>query len=71
MGLPIFESPDLWDNVSDGEVIVVDGDEEWAKTSKNGATFPFKHLHPFMRELMDAGGLMNYLSRRQLAGSVK
>lgn len=71
MGLPIFESPDLWDDVSDGEVIVVDGDEEWAKTSKSGKTFPFKHIHPFMRELMDAGGLMNYLSRRQVAGSVK
>jgi 3-isopropylmalate/(R)-2-methylmalate dehydratase small subunit len=71
MGLPIFESPELWDNVSDGDPIVVDGDEEWVKTMKNGSTFHFKHIHPFMRELMDAGGLMSYLSRRRLEGSVK
>jgi len=71
MGLPIFESPELWDNVSDGDPIVVDGDEEWVKTMKNGSTFHFKHVHPFMRELMDAGGLMTYLSRRRLGGSVK
>lgn len=71
MGLPIFESPELCDNVSNGDVITVDGDEEWVKTMKNGSTFPFKHVPPFMRELMDAGGLMNFLSRRQLGGSVQ
>lgn len=71
MGLPIFESPELWDHVSNGDVITVDGDGEWVKTQKDGSTFPFKHIHPFMRELMDAGGLMNFLLRKQLGGSAK
>jgi 3-isopropylmalate/(R)-2-methylmalate dehydratase small subunit len=69
MGLPIFESPSLWDKVSDGDLIMVDSDEEWAKiVDKGPETFAFKRIHPFMRELMDAGGLMNFLSRRQQGG---
>ncbi len=69
MGLPIFESPSLWDKVADGDLLTVDSDEEWAKKPDNGSeTFPFKPIPPFMRELMNAGGLMNYLSKRQSGG---
>ena len=72
MGLPIFESPVLWDRVSNGDLITVDADEEWAKKVDNGSeTFPFKPIPPFMRELMNAGGLMNFLSRRQPGGMAK
>ena len=62
MALPIFESPELWDRVSTGDAIAVDGDEEWAKTN-DGSTFPFKQMHPFMRELMNDGGLMNHIAK--------
>lgn len=62
MGLPIFESPDLWDKVSEGDSLVVDGDDEYAKTV-DGTTFRFKPMHPFMRELMNAGGLMNHIAK--------
>jgi len=69
MGLPIFESPGLWDTVADGELLTVDSDEEWAKKPDNGSElFPFKSIPPFMRELMNAGGLMNYLSQKQSGG---
>jgi 3-isopropylmalate/(R)-2-methylmalate dehydratase small subunit len=70
MGLPIFESPDLWDRVSAGDSLVVDADAEWAKTN-DGSTFPFKKMHPFTRELMNAGGLMSFLSRKQCGGTTK
>jgi len=63
MGLPIFESPELWDRVSDGDSLVVDGDEEWVKTLKDGKTYSFKKLHPFMRQLMDDGGLMAHIAK--------
>jgi 3-isopropylmalate/(R)-2-methylmalate dehydratase small subunit len=62
MGLPIFESPDLWDRVKDGDSLVVDGDEEWAKTA-DGKAFPFRKMHPFMRELMTDGGLMAHIAK--------
>jgi 3-isopropylmalate/(R)-2-methylmalate dehydratase small subunit len=72
MGLPIFESPVLWDRVSDGDLITVDSDEEWAKKVDNGSeTFPLKPIPLFMRELMNAGGLMSFLSRRQPGGMAK
>ena len=64
MGLPIFESPDLWDRVANGDSLVVDGDEGWAKTS-DGSTFPFKKIHPFMRTLMTDGGLMAHLAKER------
>jgi 3-isopropylmalate/(R)-2-methylmalate dehydratase small subunit len=72
MGLPIFESPVLWDRVSDGDLITVDSDEEWARKEGNGSeTFTFKPIPPFMRELMNAGGLMSLLSRKHSGGMAK
>jgi len=72
MGLPIFESPVLWDRVSDGDLITVDADEEWAKKVDNGSEpFPLKPIPPFMRELMNAGGLMSFLSQRHCGGMAK
>jgi len=72
MGLPIFESPVLWDKVSDGDRITVDSDEEWARKEGNGPElFRFKPIPLFMRELMNAGGLMNLLSQRQSGGKAK
>jgi 3-isopropylmalate/(R)-2-methylmalate dehydratase small subunit len=62
MGLPIFESPDLWDRVVNGDSLEVDGEAEWAKTN-DGSIFPFKKMHPFMRELMNDGGLMAHIAK--------
>jgi 3-isopropylmalate/(R)-2-methylmalate dehydratase small subunit len=62
MGLPIFESPDLWDMVKDCDTLAVDGDEEWAKTC-DGKLYPFRKMHPFMRELMNDGGLMKHIAK--------
>ncbi len=72
MGLPIFESPILWDMVSNGDLVTVDADEEWARKAVNGSeTFPLKPIPPFMRELMNAGGLMSFLSQRHCGGRAK
>jgi 3-isopropylmalate/(R)-2-methylmalate dehydratase small subunit len=64
MGLPIFESPDLWDRVATGDSLVVNGDEGWAKTG-DGTIFPFKKIHSFMRALMNDGGLMAHLAKEK------
>lgn len=72
MGLPIFESPTLWDRVSNGDRITVNADEEWARIERNGGeTHRFKPIPPFMRELMNAGGLMQLLSQRQSGGDAR
>jgi 3-isopropylmalate/(R)-2-methylmalate dehydratase small subunit len=66
MGLPIFESRDLWERVSDGQEIEVDGDRGTIVVAKGDAV-PI-HVEPipsFMQELIEDGGLMKHLSKRR------
>jgi 3-isopropylmalate/(R)-2-methylmalate dehydratase small subunit len=65
MGLPIFESRELYDEVRDGQEIAVDGDEGWIR-STGGSAEPLKiqPIPPFMQELINAGGLMPYLTKK-------
>ena len=66
MGLPIFESPELYERVSEGREIEVDGDEGMIRIA-GAAEDPLKiqPIPPFMQELIQAGGLMPYLAKRQ------
>ena len=66
MGLPIFESEELWERVSDGQEIEVDGDRGTIMIVNNGAE-PI-HIEPipsFMQELIEDGGLMKHLSKKR------
>ena len=66
MGLPIFESGELWERVSDGQEIEVDGDSGAIKIVNNSAK-PI-HIEPipsFMQELIEDGGLMKHLSKKR------
>jgi len=66
MGLPIFESGELWERVSDGQEIEVDGDSGAIKIVNNSAK-PI-HIEPipsFMQELIKDGGLMKHLSKKR------
>ena len=66
MGLPIFESPDLHGRVSEGREIEVDGDEGWIRiVGAAGDPLKIQPIPPFMQELIDAGGLMPYLTKTQ------
>jgi 3-isopropylmalate/(R)-2-methylmalate dehydratase small subunit len=65
MGLPIFESEELWERVSDGQEIEVDGDRGAIMVVNNSAE-PI-HIEPipsFMQELIEDGGLMKHLSKK-------
>jgi 3-isopropylmalate/(R)-2-methylmalate dehydratase small subunit len=66
MGLPIFESRDLWAAVSDGREIEVDSDEGTI-TVVNSTAGPvhIQPIPPFMQELIRAGGLMKYISKKE------
>ena len=66
MGLPIFESGELWERVSDGQEIEVDGDSGAIMIVNNSAK-PI-HIEPipsFMQELIKDGGLMKHLSKKR------
>jgi 3-isopropylmalate/(R)-2-methylmalate dehydratase small subunit len=64
MGLPIFESPELWDLVTEGAEIEVDADSGLIRII-GGTTKPLRiqPIPPFMQELIADGGLMNHITK--------
>jgi 3-isopropylmalate/(R)-2-methylmalate dehydratase small subunit len=64
MGLPIFESRDLWEKVTGGAEIEVDADGGLIRIL-GGAAEPLRiqPVPPFMQELIADGGLMNHIAK--------
>lgn len=66
MGLPIFESADLWENISDGQEMEIDGDRGTIVViDSNMAPMRVQSIPPFMQELIADGGLMKHLSKKR------
>jgi len=66
MGLPIFESGELWERVSDGQEIEVDGDSGAIMIVNNSAkSIHIEPIPSFMQELIKDGGLMKHLSKKR------
>lgn len=59
MGLPIFELPQSAE-ISQGDEVTVDMDAGTVTNNSTGKTYNFTPIPPFMQELIDAGGLMNF-----------
>jgi len=67
IGLPIFESKDLWDKVSEGQEIEVDGDNGSIRIIDSCTAPLLIHpIPPFMQELIQDGGLMKHLTKKGL-----
>jgi 3-isopropylmalate dehydratase small subunit len=66
MGLPIFESADLWENISDGREVEIDGDRGTIVViDSDTAPMRVQSIPPFMQELIADGGLMKHLSKKR------
>ena len=66
MGLPIFESRDLYERATEGDRIEVDGDEGWIRISgSNLKPFRVQPIPPFMQALVEAGGLMKKIEKER------
>jgi len=61
MGLPIFECPEAVDGISKGDELEVDGQSGTIKNLTTGKTYQAQPIPPFMQQLIEAGGLMNYV----------
>jgi 3-isopropylmalate/(R)-2-methylmalate dehydratase small subunit len=59
MGLPIFELPQSAE-ISEGDEISVNMNEGTITNKSISKTYNFTPIPPFMQELIDAGGLMNF-----------
>jgi 3-isopropylmalate/(R)-2-methylmalate dehydratase small subunit len=64
VGLPLLDSPEVWDNVDEGEEIEIDLDSGEVGVLSRGATFRANAIPPFMQELIRDGGLMNHIAKR-------
>ncbi len=64
MGLPIFESVDAVDGISEGDEIEIAMGSGLIRNKTTGKEFQAAPIPPFMQELIDAGGLMEYVKKK-------
>lgn len=67
MGLPILDCPEAVDGIGDGDEIEVNLSEGVIRNLSTGEEFRAEPIPPFMRELIDAGGLIGY-ARSKIKG---
>ena len=65
MGLPIFESPEAADGIDAGDRVSVDMERGVLRNETKGTEFRLAPVPPFMRDLLAAGGLLNYIAKRK------
>ena len=63
VGVPLLEAPGISTIIEDGEEIQVDMDNGLI-ISESGKEIEFKKLPPFMLEILEEGGLINYLKKQ-------
>ncbi|AQS58026.1 3-isopropylmalate dehydratase small subunit [Desulforamulus ferrireducens] len=64
IGLPIFECPAAIDEVKEGETLEVDAATGSIKNLTTGKEYQAVPIPDFMRQIIDAGGLISYVQRR-------
>ncbi len=64
IGLPIFESPEAVDGIESGDEIELDPATGVIKNMTKGTSFKAAEFPPFMRQLIEAGGLVPYVEQR-------
>lgn len=63
-GLPIMESPEAVDGISSGDTVTVDADSGIITNETTGATFAAQPFPPFIREIIESGGLVEAAKSR-------
>ncbi len=64
VGVPLLEAPGITEIIENEEEIEVDMDEGTI-TNSSGDTITFKKLPPFMLEILEQGGLIEYLKNKR------
>jgi len=71
VGLPILECPEAFEGMNKGDEIEVNLKTGEIKNLSNGRTFQAQPIPPFMQELLNAGGLMEWVKKKVKAKSKK
>ena len=64
MGLPIFESADASEKIKEGDEIEINPSTGVINNLTKKEKYQARPIPPFMQELINAGGLMNYVKRK-------
>jgi 3-isopropylmalate/(R)-2-methylmalate dehydratase small subunit len=64
IGLPIFESSEAVDGIESGDEIEVEPASGLVRNLTRGTEYKAAEFPPFMRSLIDAGGLVPYVQER-------
>ncbi|HDQ03298.1 MAG TPA: 3-isopropylmalate dehydratase small subunit [Deltaproteobacteria bacterium] len=64
MGLPIFESRELFGNIAEGEEINIDSVKGIISISGKQNTFSINPIPPFMEQLIADGGLLKHIAKK-------
>ena len=67
LGLPVLESPEAADGIEAGDEIDVDLATGTIRNLTTEQVFKAKPFEPFMMEIIEAGGLVEYTKRRMAA----
>lgn len=63
-GLPIMESPEAVDGISDGDRVEVDADSGTITNITTGATYQAQPFPPFVKEIIEKGGLIESIKEK-------
>jgi 3-isopropylmalate/(R)-2-methylmalate dehydratase small subunit len=64
-GLPIMEAPEAVDAIKNGDKVTVDADSGVITNETTGASFAAQPFPPFIKEIIEQGGLIERLKARQ------
>ena len=64
MGLPILECPEAVMRIAEGDRVTIELDSGEIIVSGSAGTIVAQPIPPFMRNLINAGGLMNYVRKK-------
>ncbi|SHE79251.1 3-isopropylmalate dehydratase small subunit [Desulforamulus putei] len=68
IGLPIFECPEIIDELKEGDTITVDAATGAITNLTTGKKYQAAPIPDFMRQIIEAGGLINYVKGRVKQG---
>ena len=64
IGLPIFESPEASEKIREADEVEVDADKGLIRNLTTREEYKANPIPPFMQELIDAGGLIEWTKRK-------
>ena len=68
LGLPVLESPEAAEAIEEGDELEIDFESGKIRDVTTGEVYEAKPFEPFMMEIIEAGGLIEY-TKLQLAAS--